>query len=1791
MRLAEIIKNYLLSQISELASDPDADQRITFSGPTTDILKQIHEAFLRDGSTSSVVLQDVEAKFPVFLLNSKMKSPEIVQSCTCPADYLVSIRNSTQYRRFIALVPNNESLNLSLESAVTPLGYIPKRRDTYSSWVNNNLISYILDFLSEAISISGDLEPADCRNIIEFSLEKLWEYNASNSEKKEIWSLLQKLSTLQSLATDAHLLCALGFINGTHKDNLEQSIKLLEKISDLFVDTGIKGAEEYIVENLEPELEQHVRQFCEHIRSKCKWPKDFSNNPTVHYSPLKITTEADTIIPEWWTALTIDEWEKVFSNTSSGERDTLVVSCTDTIVTSKGTPTTTYRNPKFLFKFKNSDEATLVEDKTVSIFRSVGSKPREFIEDIQISSDVDAWEDQEPPEHERILRYEFQAANVQPAKLSLISLDSFKPAIALHSHNAEKITPFKWNAKGKVPLTNQARPQYECDVHFMSTGIHNLQIHTKSGITVGEIAVGYETDTDGGGTQSQIIKEKERLHSVRIKTDDECRYEFSVEGDDGEKSYVINVTAGEAEPKGVRSEFEKLICLNSDQNTKHLQILSGNGLINQYFEWTLDEENSFFPVIFGPDVKNSWRVPEWGKFDTLSLYQTQLDPRPKQEVYHPPEPLIEARNWIRDALINYFEDKERSVVRIEFSTIAKTNADFLSQLERYLDLYQRWLEDDFESAIWFDTITFHEKSDSADVLLNEPTAVLLTPLHPLKLAWQTNAQCILASAIDDNLPCPAASQINGNHFPNCLQLPLISLISNYARQGYFSVGNSSDYWSVLWNAQKVNSLNRAENISVFKEDLGISLQGLTSGFTASQMVKSLDEMLLQNPAKSQFELHIHSGTNSLSDCNEGILEWASDNLGPEVDEWKIAAPTQVEVVDFRAEEQIPEASVLADLTKKCDAAISWYSQHDHSKGDKADLAVLAHVTATNTNFQLRDDHTFNSSIDKSLTFRNDLKSPIITEQSYALTETLIGNFPKTKSQSNLQKLLSNCLATVESSCAELFDSMIFSPDTALLESILNMTQYCAVSSLSLDQTCFANLKDKSYLWDFELPNYSQNVTDNSGYFLIANENENMMIATRQALQTLKPDLDVSDELVSEILQEISLRGIPTLKNMTAGGTTAFGEVGLLSAVKHLQLSVHDHSSGLIPIETESAVNLVIPSDIFHKRYDRLRNSLKKNYSERRPDLIVLSTLFDEYDSPIALKITPIEIKTRNGSYNESETTAHLRQAQEFAQFLKGLSDVALRSEMWGVAWRDLIISWLEYGFKTTAQTLKDQDLSDWLRKQNSIIQNFMRDELTVEIDVNGRLITISDVRSSTFRNNVIHLSKSDAAKVFEKSEIPHIENLRERACNAWDTLPTQPNDGDTKIVPDNVNGDTSDNPSQTMDINDDKVVDQNDLDTVPEPNPTSVSDGIKFIVGETIDTVTPVNVELHPSNTRLNNINMGIVGDLGTGKTQLIKALVYNLVKNPEQNRGTQPNLLILDYKKDYSNDDFVRKTGAKVYAPKNLPLNPFNTKGSNDNWLDRTKFFTDLLDKIYSGIGPLQKENIKSAIKKSFKENVSDKDPTISEIFETYKEINPKVDTPWSIMSDLVDGEHFEEDPQKIITFGEFLDGVVVIDLSQLGQDDRTKNVIVALFLNLFYEYMIKTEKKEFIGTNPSLRFIDSFLLVDEADNIMKYDFPVLRKLLLEGREFGVGIILASQYLSHFKASGSSRKMDYREPLLTWFIHKVPRISENDLIELGISSDGLASRIGQLELHQCLCKTLDCDGELIRGTPFYKLE
>ena len=145
---------------------------------------------------------------------------------------------------------------------------------------------------------------------------------------------------------------------------------------------------------------------------------------------------------------------------------------------------------------------------------------------------------------------------------------------------------------------------------------------------------------------------------------------------------------------------------------------------------------------------------------------------------------------------------------------------------------------------------------------------------------------------------------------------------------------------------------------------------------------------------------------------------------------------------------------------------------------------------------------------------------------------------------------------------------------------------------------------------------------------------------------------------------------------------------------------------------------------------------------------------------------------------------------------------------------------------------------------------------------------------------------------------------------------------------------------------------------------------------------------------------------------------------------------------------------------------------------------------------------------------------------------------------------------------------------------------MLLVLFLNLYYEYVINLEKRPYSGTDPQLRFIDSILLVDEADNIMRYNFDVMRQLLLLGREFGVGVVLASQFLSHFK----TREIDYSQPLLTWFIHKVPNVTSRELQSIGLSAvaDSTVDRVKTLDVHHCLYKTLDVPGRFIRALPFY---
>ncbi|WP_279624359.1 hypothetical protein [Aeromonas veronii] len=94
---------------------------------------------------------------------------------------------------------------------------------------------------------------------------------------------------------------------------------------------------------------------------------------------------------------------------------------------------------------------------------------------------------------------------------------------------------------------------------------------------------------------------------------------------------------------------------------------------------------------------------------------------------------------------------------------------------------------------------------------------------------------------------------------------------------------------------------------------------------------------------------------------------------------------------------------------------------------------------------------------------------------------------------------------------------------------------------------------------------------------------------------------------------------------------------------------------------------------------------------------------------------------------------------------------------------------------------------------------------------------------------------------------------------------------------------------------------------------------------------------------------------------------------------------------------------------------------------------------------------------------------------------------------------------------------------------------------MDLFYSQMQKRGKPKVAG---DYRQITKMILVDEADNFMSQDFPSLRKILKEGREYGVGVILSTQDLSHFKTGENN----YGAYILTWVVHRVADIKNADI-------------------------------------------
>lgn len=1844
-RIAQEIASQVIRRMKSVSSNlasQDAELRSIFHGPPEEILNQVFQILTAEGGIDASYADGTSFNFPVLLqvdsLRPEENNPPLGTSGRCTRDYLMVLRNNCP--RFLVLVPPGHHSILSVASASDEFGLSPDSNSATANinnwWHDNFIQSLVDDALARHEWLPGDKDEA--RTLLFHAVQAADEVDRHQVARESSWRVLSRLWAISAtpLPFGSMVSLASGFppVASGSVDAHEQ-LAILHELSDRLEDAGFRRGIERIKEGADEEETLALEQVLKHLDEGCDVPTAFGASAPFFYGPLR-GFEMDAP-PQWWIFLTAERWRKLLDD-GSQPKGAIKIECTNPMVpVVRGMVPVVLSEVKLRIMLPSAAPGIMPVTLTRGNANAAGGKQW----DLDISGNA-LVEDTSIPTHKAPVRYTAAGGvhEIKDGSIRVVSLATWDIGFVAYSRTASKV------AMPKALKTNKEKVAVEASISLHGEGRHYIDVYVRPGVTLGDAAHGSDESGEPSPDKvSSIAQISEVAYGFEVDATGECSYQFNLVRDPqkGPELARVHFTCDEAQAEDCGSEFERLIRMNRHQN-------SGRGStdvqVNRHFRcadlqtWMLSKEQagqSYAPIVLATDYAADWRTRDWSSLEDTVFSKGNFlhDPRPPSATMVAPSGFIAARNALAERIRGEDENGLVETARLG-EWLASDNA-FAELLEDYVRSYLDWLDSTPESAAWCDLAIVTGFESDHTTLAQEPDAMLVSPLHPIRLAWHALAQKALFLAHRKS-PCPAASVLDPDLIPDSLVLPLFTATGGIKRQVFFSVECSSDYWGILWNASRLSRLPELSTRPPFDRKFGILVGGVSSGFSVSQVHRALYDVSEMLSAKPVLNVMVSSAAGQNNACNEGLLSWCRENFSDSKDEQSTTlklGQRLLQVLDDREAASRPEDAEISNLAEDTENSVRWYANAD--KGIRPDLGIIAQLETSNAT---AEKIKLGSPLSIGGLIRHRVREQLKAGAGAFLVETRMGT-PRGPSGDGLADKTMAAISRIES-LGETKHGYTFAPSINAIRAVLfdRKADYAAVSSSAVDPACFlGGWLPEAYLWDYDLPSYSHRAGDSNGYYLLSQVKPIDRETLGYMLSRLPGCDEMPTEAIEEMMLEVSRRGIPTVRGLSRGDSGASGDLGLFVAARLLQDEFRQSadSGSLFNVlsgdGTSNTLVLLVPVDPFRGYLDDLARATGKP-SNQRPDLVVAAIHIS--DSNVRCRLTPIEVKFRADSSPMPLASRKdaLQQAKSLSSLLVELRKRAEDPELllWKLAFQHLLVSMLGFGFRVySQQRVAANHAEEWSQFHARVAEATLSDVLDLEIDMSGRLIVIDGSVESSPRDSdedgfheTIAISQKDAASIVRgeakaifaavkskladwkllptgasiatpavdipgagEIEAPKPESTPNAAPGQSEpSLPTEPTVAPT-VSDSGLPGNAS-APEAPADASQEIKGNEKDKATTGES-----ATGVSILIGDTIDGFQTQTHHLNLSDTKLHQLNIGVVGNLGTGKTQLLKSLIYQISASADANRGIKPRFLIFDYKNDYSDDAFVKATGARVVKPYHLPLNLFDTTGLTgalNPWLDRFMFFSDVLDKIYSGVGPVQRNHLKGAVKRAYEDaSAAGHQPTIYDVHFQYSQLMAgKFDAPLSIIDDLVDRELFSREPTTAEVFDNFLDGVVVVSLSALGQDDRAKNMLVVIMLNMFYEHMLKIKKRGYVGTDPQLRAIDSFLLVDEADNIMRYEFDVLRRILLQGREFGVGVILASQYLRHFKAGTT----DYKEPLLTWFIHNVPNVTPQELTQLGIigNTTPLAERIKSLGNHECLYKTHDVQGDVVRGMPFYKL-
>ncbi|VXC05845.1 SPG23_c9, whole genome shotgun sequence [Arthrobacter sp. 9V] len=1071
-------------------------------------------------------------------------------------------------------------------------------------------------------------------------------------------------------------------------------------------------------------------------------------------------------------------------------------------------------------------------------------------------------------------------------------------------------------------------------------------------------------------------------------------------------------------------------------------------------------------------------------------------------------------------------------------------------------------------------------------------AVLLSPLHPIRLAWLAGAEHSLFEA--ENSVEHAGSVEGWN-------LPLVGPGESVAgRMLAVPADSGEDQIFLGWSMMLPAAKSRPKRLAP-PDRIGnaVTPGAAVSGLNATAVDAALRSFRRMHPHISTLTVDLHAldRQNRLTEIDDSVLalaeEWGSAKTGRLIG--------GVRVLDsVRREGPVPRDAVTKLVRDNRDMLLTWSRYAPQSEAKVwcnirllQDSGTIVRVDSGGGSHGVLGEvplRRFESSLNRLSDRRSSLSQPAI---------------PSTVGWGSFSRALEAC-ETGDS--APLIEAAMMRRDVADTTADWTVMGESFLSPAIMAELMDAHSEGARMLWEWRPPVFERSpdvpFMERRPFVSIAKVPDSFGQQLERLLAKATGREDIA-QLKRRVMSSLGSRGVGLSSLLSMGGTHVAGAVGFYLTFGLFDKAVSDGSN-----------RFVVPIDAADYFLRTLSGQANHGQHQRRADLLFIEMRDDE------LILCPVEIKCYGlkgdsiGSRLPAQGASALDEPlEQLAASARLLQNIEFRAAEVAGADRVIWMNSLATLVETAARLSSTVDSPvDFARRLSSLVDGRMA------VRLGKPLLTYLQHGSTTSGGQHFYAGEvgtadapvrgliADTAKVFEALEGPEAS-----VVHAWrelvDWAVEEPNEEGilaSRTAPEVLRQDFDESADGSSGV-------QNQHDYTPESLPltgvrsqlpsvppvnavaSKVSgisgDGIRINVGNLLGSIGQAPVDFWPSNTKLNQMNVGIVGDLGTGKTELVKALISQIREQAAEKQPFIPtSMLIFDYKGDFQKEEFVSRIGAVVLEPHEIPLNVFMPVTGEHSRLpyQQAAAFVDVLRKIYRGVGPVQSSLLNEAVRNLYDRN-DNRPPTLAEVRAEYLEKSGNPDSVSSILDSFVLSQIFSSDRSKLMPFGELLNGrVVVVALDRLGPDQSAKNALVALFLNLYYDNMLRSDRPPFQGTEPQLRFLKSFLLVDEAVNIMRYDFQVLMDLMLQGRQFGYGVMLASQYLSHFKEG----RENFGQPLRTWFIHKVPSVNARELASLGLPdlAQDVPRRIPELRQHEVLYKSLGYDeGRFVRVKPYYE--